>query len=116
VRLVDRVPLHALAPTCAAVIDHGGWGTVLTALTAGAPQVVVPTWFDNPLVGRRLAEQGAAVALDQGADAAAVAAATRRLLAEPSFGANGARLRAEIGAMPPPCEIVEPLADLAGAR
>ena len=35
-------PLHALLPTCAAVIHHGGVGTTLTALDAGVPQLAAP--------------------------------------------------------------------------
>jgi glycosyltransferase len=56
-------------PHVAAVVGHGGFGTTLAALAAGAPQVVVPLFsfdqFDN---AARVAEVGAGVALqDDGA-------------------------------------------------
>jgi UDP:flavonoid glycosyltransferase YjiC (YdhE family) len=38
-------------PNCRAVVHHGGAGTTATCLRAGVPQVVLWTFFDQPLVG-----------------------------------------------------------------
>lgn len=46
----------------AAVVHHGGQGTTAAALRAGVPQVVVPSFADQPFWGRRMAELGVAAA------------------------------------------------------
>ena len=40
-------PLGQVLPRCAALIHHGGVGTVSQAFAAGAPQIVVPMAFDQ---------------------------------------------------------------------
>lgn len=42
VRAVGWVPLHRLLRDCAAVVNHGGGGTVMTAIEAGIPQLLAP--------------------------------------------------------------------------
>ncbi|WP_461073014.1 nucleotide disphospho-sugar-binding domain-containing protein, partial [Streptomyces pseudoechinosporeus] len=42
VRTVEWVPLAPLLETCAGIIHHAGSGTLLTALTLGVPQCVIP--------------------------------------------------------------------------
>ena len=48
--LVHRgaLPLATLLPHCAAIVHHGGSGTVAAALVAGTPQVIIPCIFDQP--------------------------------------------------------------------
>lgn len=61
VRAVDFVPLTALLPSCAAVVHHGGAGTLFSAVTHRVPQLIVPdgaVWDPVPL-GERLTELGA---------------------------------------------------------
>ncbi len=43
----DYVPLRALLPHVAALVHHGGIGTMAEALRAGAPQLVVPLAHDQ---------------------------------------------------------------------
>jgi MGT family glycosyltransferase len=43
------IPQHALLPRCAAVVTHGGYGTVTAALTHGCPLVLLPISADQPL-------------------------------------------------------------------
>ena len=66
VRLVDYVPLHALAATSTATINHGGPGSVLTSMSYGLPQVMVADsrLFDTRLLARRVSEAGGGVALE----------------------------------------------------
>ncbi|MEU9372723.1 glycosyltransferase [Streptomyces sp. NPDC048255] len=48
----------------AAVVHHGGAGTTTTAALAGAPQVVVPQFVDQPYWAARVAELGIGAAHD----------------------------------------------------
>ena len=45
-------------------MHHGGAGTTTTATRAGAPQVVVPQWADQPYWASRVADLGIGVAHD----------------------------------------------------
>ena len=47
VRHVPYAPFQRLFPRCAAVVHHGGIGTVAKSLAAGVPQVVLPVAFDQ---------------------------------------------------------------------
>jgi glycosyltransferase (activator-dependent family) len=112
-RIVSYVPLHALAPTCAAVIHHAGPGTLRTASHYGVPQLALPWDFDEPELARRLAEQGAGIAIHASeATGARVREAVLRLLTEPSYREAAGRLRAEMHAMPSPNELVGQLEQL----
>jgi UDP:flavonoid glycosyltransferase YjiC (YdhE family) len=51
VKVVGAVNYEAIFPSLRAVVHHGGAGTTATALRAGIPQVVLWTFFDQPLVG-----------------------------------------------------------------
>ena len=55
---VGEVNQQALFGRVAAVIHHGGAGTTTTAARAGAPQVVVPQWTDQPYWAGRVATLG----------------------------------------------------------
>ncbi|SDH93924.1 glycosyltransferase, activator-dependent family [Sinosporangium album] len=113
-RVTGFVPLHALLPTCAAMINHGGPGTVCTTLFHGVPQLLLPrTLLDDPLVARNIAEQGAGLALPSAeATGTAVREHLLRLLDEPSFAEGAARLREEMLAMPGPNAVVPLLEEL----
>ena len=57
-RHVDYIPLGAVLPRAAALVHHGGSGTLSQALRAGCPQLVLPFNFDQPDHAVRLAELG----------------------------------------------------------
>jgi vancomycin aglycone glucosyltransferase len=61
---VGEVNQQELFSRVAAVVHHGGAGTTTTATRAGAPQVVVPQWADQPYFARRVAELGIGAAHD----------------------------------------------------
>jgi glycosyltransferase (activator-dependent family) len=106
-RVVSYVPLHALAPTCAAVIHHAGAATLATVSHYGVPQLALPLHFDQPLLAAKLAEQGAGMAIHAtAATGDAVRGAVRALLTEPSYRAAAGRLRAEMHALPSPNALV----------
>lgn len=98
---VHRVLPHAEAMRrCALVIGHGGHGTTTTALAHGLPLVMLPLhpMIDQPMVARAVQDAGAGLALPKRAPSARIASAARRLLDEPGFCAEAARLGAGIRA------------------
>lgn len=58
VLFVDDAPHELFFPQVAAVVHHGGAGTVAQALRAGRPQLVLPFTIDQPFFGRRVHEIG----------------------------------------------------------
>jgi vancomycin aglycone glucosyltransferase len=64
---VGEVNQQALFGRVAAVVHHGGAGTTTTATRAGAPQVVLPQWADQPYWASRVAALGIGVAHDAAA-------------------------------------------------
>ncbi|MFJ7075524.1 activator-dependent family glycosyltransferase [Streptomyces sp. NPDC098781] len=113
VRVVSYVPLHALAPTCSAVIHHAGPGTLLTTALAAVPQVCLPWDFDEPELARRLAAQGSAetVRADR-ATGPVVREQVLKLLNEPSYRERALAMRDEIRALPSPNALVPALEQL----
>jgi sterol 3beta-glucosyltransferase len=57
---IGEVPFDQLFPRVAAVIHHGGAGTISAAAAAGRPQVVCPFVADQPFWGDRMHRLGAA--------------------------------------------------------
>ncbi|GAA4542236.1 activator-dependent family glycosyltransferase [Amycolatopsis samaneae] len=110
VRLVSYVPLHALAPTCAAAVHHAGLGTFATFARAGVPQLCVPHHLDEPMFAAGIARAGAGIDLRE-PTVETIGASVRRLLDDPAFGTGAASLRSEMDALPSPNEIVPELED-----
>ncbi|MGP3912331.1 activator-dependent family glycosyltransferase [Nonomuraea sp. 10N515B] len=106
-RLVTFVPLNALAPTCSAIINHGGNGSYCTTLLHGVPQLIVPFFFDGKLRAQYLQDQGAGLTLSCAeATGAGIRERLVRLLDELSFQENATRLREEMLALPTPNDLV----------
>jgi vancomycin aglycone glucosyltransferase len=61
---VGEVNQQALFARVAAVVHHGGAGTTTTVTRAGAPQVVIPQWADQPYWAGRVADLGIGTAHD----------------------------------------------------
>ena len=96
-----------MLPRCAAVVSHGGSGTVLAALAHGLPSVLLPMGADQPENADRCEELGVSVVLDViGATPADVRAAVAAL---DGCRPAAARLQAEIARMPGPEHAVEVL-------
>ncbi len=92
------VPQRALLRHAALAVTNGGLNTVLDALAAGVPLVVVPIAFEQGAIGARLEACGAGIMLPlRKARAARLGDAMRRILREPSLGAAAERLSGEIG-------------------
>jgi MGT family glycosyltransferase len=58
-------PQPAVLPRCAAAVVHGGFNTVLDALAAGVPMVVMPIAFEQPGTAARVAYHGAGVVVSR---------------------------------------------------
>jgi UDP:flavonoid glycosyltransferase YjiC (YdhE family) len=58
VRAFAHAPFSRVFPRAAAVVHHGGVGTLSQALRAGVPQLVRPMTFDQPDNGARLERLG----------------------------------------------------------
>ncbi|MYX03006.1 MULTISPECIES: activator-dependent family glycosyltransferase [unclassified Streptomyces] len=104
VRAVDYVPLHALLPTCSALVHHGGGGTRTNALQHGVPQLIVPNWlWDEHDTAHRFAERGAALVTET-ADLTPerLREQLRLLLSDPSFQAAADEIQKEYLALPSP--------------
>ena len=63
---LSYAPLSQLLPHCAALIHHGGIGTVAQALAAGVPQVIVPVAFDHFDEAVRIERLGVGESLSRG--------------------------------------------------
>jgi MGT family glycosyltransferase len=108
-----------LLPRCSAVVTVGGKATVLAAIGAGVPLVVVPTSWDKPDNARRVTDAGAGVRVSaRGATPLALRRAVRAVLYEPGYRAAAQRLKGLLDAAPGPpraAELLEQLAAGGGA-
>ena len=95
IRVERYVPHSDLLPRTAVVVTMGGAGTVLAALKAGVPLVVVPTEWDKPENAQRVVEAGAGLRLEPNrCTPERLRGAVERVLQEPSFRQNAERLAA----------------------
>jgi UDP:flavonoid glycosyltransferase YjiC (YdhE family) len=95
------VPQREVMPHAAAMVCHGGSGTVTMGLAAGVPMAVVPLFADQSWNAERIEAIGAGIALEGGATAAArLGDAVSKLLVDPAYRANAERVAGEIRALP----------------
>lgn len=108
VRLVERVPLHDLLPTCAAVVHHAGYQTKATAELHGVPQVVITGWeWVSEAMGVAYEKHGNLLAIPvRELSREVFADRMARILNDPSFTSEARRLRREMMRMPPPNDVV----------
>jgi UDP:flavonoid glycosyltransferase YjiC (YdhE family) len=99
VHVARWVPQADVMPHAAAVVCHGGSGTVNAALAAGVPTVVVPLFADQPHNARRLTEIGAGVVVDPD-QLGRLPGAVRGLLADRSYRAAARRVADETKQLP----------------
>ncbi len=98
---VPFVPFHEVLPRCAAVIHHGGVGTVQEAMLAGIPQLILPWGADHFFNAARAQEAGIAeVLLLRAYSSTALLRALREVLEGPASEAArelAERARSEVG-------------------
>ncbi|MFF2042956.1 nucleotide disphospho-sugar-binding domain-containing protein [Kitasatospora sp. NPDC058170] len=103
VRPLPWVPLAELLGTCDALIHHGGAGTMLTALQAGLPQLLLPQGADHFVNADALTTAGSAL---QATSDAVDSALLTRLFTDPALRTAATRLQAENAALPSPAALV----------
>jgi UDP:flavonoid glycosyltransferase YjiC (YdhE family) len=92
VTVVTSAPHREVLRHAAVVITHGGHGTVVKALAAGVPMVLLPHGRDQADTAVRVAARDAGVMLKRSAGAAEIAAAVRVVLQDDSYRAAAERL------------------------
>ena len=117
VRVEQFVPQAQVLASCAAVVSHGGSGTLLGALAAGLPLVLIPQGADQFENAARCERAGAAVVLaPDGVTGDAVAAAVRLVLSEPAYTEAARAVAAEFAEMGTPAEAAAAVEEHVGAR
>jgi UDP:flavonoid glycosyltransferase YjiC (YdhE family) len=104
------VPQADVMPHAAAMICHGGSGTVRAGLAAGLPMAVLPLFADQPHNARRVTELGAGLTLDRPSRAGD---AIRWLLADPAYRKAAQRIAEATRRLPAVDEAVEVVRALA---
>lgn len=93
VHVVEFLPLGEILDHLDVVVAAGGTGTVLAALAAGLPMVVMPMVADQPWNAQRAEALGAAVVVSRPDE---VGVAVEHVLANPSFRSAAAAVAAQI--------------------
>jgi glycosyltransferase len=108
-------PQTGVMKEAVAVVGHGGYGTSMTALAAGLPQVLIPLFSaDQGETARRLDEVGAGISLTEGPAAiSGLGDALSRVLKDPFYLEGARRIAAEMASLPPPRKAVGLLESLA---
>jgi UDP:flavonoid glycosyltransferase YjiC (YdhE family) len=113
VRPVGYLPLSSVLPHCALIVHHGGSGTTASPLHYGVPQLVLPSFADNPLSARRVVERGVGLSMEPAdADPATVRSLAEQLLTEPAFAKAAAEVSAEMATQPTPYQVFHRAAEL----
>jgi N-glycosyltransferase StaG len=103
-----------LLPRCSAVVTVGGKATILAAMEAGVPLVLVPTTWDKPDNARRVTETGAGVRLAaRKCTPETLRTAVRQVLGTPVYRNAARRIAARLAAAPGPPRAAELLERLA---
>jgi UDP:flavonoid glycosyltransferase YjiC (YdhE family) len=113
---VERwVAQERVLPHAAAVVCHGGSGTLFGALAAGLPVVALPLFADQPVNARLLAAAGAGIAVtpptaldtvESARVAADLGAAVDTVLRDASYARASRAIAAQIATAPGPGELL----------
>jgi MGT family glycosyltransferase len=115
VRVVRSAPHSELLPHAAAMVTHAGHGSVVKALAAGVPVVMMPFGRDQVEIAARAAYAGAGVRVRPGASPARIARAVREVLADSAYREAAGRAAATIAAEQNGDAAADALEELAGA-
>jgi UDP:flavonoid glycosyltransferase YjiC (YdhE family) len=97
VHVARWIPQDDVLPHAAAMVCHGGSGTVRGALAAGVPMAVLPQFADMSYNARRVAELGAGIAVNA---VEQLTGAAHRLLGETSYREAARGIAADIAVLP----------------
>ncbi len=113
IRHCGRIPLSLVLPTCAVAIHHGGHGTALTALDAGASQLVLPVFDDQLDNADAVVRSGAGLSLTAAeVNPESVAGRCATLIEDSTFRVDAAVVAAEIASQPTPVATAQRLYEL----
>ncbi|OYO15500.1 hypothetical protein CGZ98_03575 [Enemella evansiae] len=110
VRTVDYISLNMVLPTCAAIIHHGGGGTLTAALAHSVPQLIDVGGAESMSYNDYALQAGAAEVLDT--ETQSIAEMRRRLqsvIDEPRYREGTRQLRLDWLAQPRPGDVVTTL-------
>ena len=93
----------SVLPHVAAMVSHGGAGSVRTALAAGVPLAVLPRLGDQPLNARAVAAAGAGLVVE---DASRIGETVAALLMDPRYAGIATGIAWEVDALPPAGEAI----------
>ena len=117
IRVEQFVPQAHVLASCAAVVSHGGSGTLLGTLAAGLPLVLIPQGADQFENAARCERAGAAVVLPPDeVTGDAVAAAVQLVLSEPRYAEAARLIAAEFEEMGTAEEAAAAVEEHVGAR
>lgn len=106
--VTDFAPQQWALEKADVVVSHGGLNTVMDAVAAGTPMLILPIAFDQPGVAARVSHSGIGLQLSRRAKAPRIAAHLQRLLAHPPERLDAmARSLALAGGVQRAAEIVE---------
>jgi UDP:flavonoid glycosyltransferase YjiC (YdhE family) len=117
VRVERFVPQAEVLRHVDLIVHHGGTGTVLAALEAGLPQLILPQGADQPYNAEILERSGAGRRqANEDYLPGSITALVEPLLGDCAERATAVGFAAEIAAMPAPAEVVPELVARAGAH
>jgi UDP:flavonoid glycosyltransferase YjiC (YdhE family) len=118
IKIERYIPQSLLLPHCDALIFHGGYNSLLSALWLGLPMVIIPQEAgDNFPTARRCAALGAGVMVEGSPpQPEAIRTAVKAVLGQPDYRARARQLQSEIKALPGLAEAVRRLEILAETR
>lgn len=103
VHLAGYISQALLLPHCSVVVNHGGFSSVLGALTCGVPLVILPDGADRSVNASRAAALGVAIVLDADQRTpAAIRSAVLSVLEDPRYRQRARAVQAEIESLPGP--------------
>ncbi|WP_019011311.1 glycosyltransferase [Deinococcus aquatilis] len=101
IRVEPYVPLPAVLSSCDVLVSHAGYNTVISGLTFGVPQVLVPLTADQPMNAAALNAAGVGITLDHlHLSADGVRAAVRQALEDTAMRRRAWKICREIEQMP----------------
>ena len=107
-------PFSAILPRCAALVHHGGIGTMAQALSAGIPQLIMPMAHDQFDNAWRAEQLGVALSLSRKKFTAPnLAPRLRRLLEDPAYAQHASTVARKFDGAQPlanACDAIEELA------
>jgi UDP:flavonoid glycosyltransferase YjiC (YdhE family) len=118
IKIARYIPQTLLLPYCDAIIFHGGYNSLLSALWYGLPMVVIPQQAGDQFpTAQRCVHVGLGVLVEGYPPAPeAVRTAVKTVLEQPEYRSRAQQFQREIKALPPLAEAVKRLEILARTR